>query len=236
MQPAERSPARKFPGHSPCLRCQQWVWLRCVRRWLFRTKATVCMRVPANLVVAERGRSLSLRRKMDKPSPASNSASTLREECDVISRWIDCCAKNRFLVFTGTFLLLSTGIWSLRHIPLDALPDISDVQVIIHTPWPGQPPSLIEDQVTYPIVTKLLAAPNVKAVNIVSKSREACRPTFPQSSGPTPPARDGSTNMFSLIALINSALPSYAAFRIGICAINSKPCPALPKSRPSEAS
>jgi Cu(I)/Ag(I) efflux system membrane protein CusA/SilA len=101
---------------------------------------------------------------MDKPSPASNSASTLREECDVISRWIDCCAKNRFLVFTGTFLLVSTGIWSLRHIPLDALPDISDVQVIIHTPWPGQPPSLIEDQVTYPIVTKLLAAPHVKAV------------------------------------------------------------------------
>src|SRR6266571_3110253 len=56
------------------------------------------------------------------------------------------------------------GIWSLRRIPLDALPDISDVQVIIHTSWTGQPPSLIEDQVTYPIVTKLLAAPHVKAV------------------------------------------------------------------------
>src|SRR4029078_8231386 len=56
------------------------------------------------------------------------------------------------------------GIWSLRRIPLDALPDISDVQVIVHTPWAGQPPSLIEDQVTYPIVTKLLAAPHVKAV------------------------------------------------------------------------
>ena len=82
----------------------------------------------------------------------------------MISRWIDWCARNRFLVFMGTVLLVLTGIWALRHIPLDALPDISDVEVIIHTPWAGQPPSLIEDQVTYPIVTTLLAAPHVKAV------------------------------------------------------------------------
>jgi copper/silver efflux system protein len=82
----------------------------------------------------------------------------------MISRWIDWCAQNRFLVFMGTILLVLTGIWALRRIPLDALPDISDVEVIIHTPWAGQPPSLIEDQVTYPIVTTLLAAPQVKAV------------------------------------------------------------------------
>jgi Cu(I)/Ag(I) efflux system membrane protein CusA/SilA len=82
----------------------------------------------------------------------------------VISRSIDWCAQNRFLVFMGTLLLVLSGIWALRHIPLDALPDISDVEVIIHTPWAGQPPSLIEDQVTYPIVTTLLAAPHVKAV------------------------------------------------------------------------
>jgi len=82
----------------------------------------------------------------------------------VIARWIDWCARNRFLVFTGTLLLVLAGIWSLRRIPLDALPDISDVEVIVHTPWMGEPPSIIEDQVTYPIVTKLLAAPHVKAV------------------------------------------------------------------------
>src|SRR6266851_877491 len=87
-----------------------------------------------------------------------------REACNVISRWIDWCTRNRFLVFTGTLLLVLAGIWALRHIPLDALPDISDVEVIIHTPWTGQPPSIIEDQVTYPIVTTLLAAPHVKAV------------------------------------------------------------------------
>jgi Cu(I)/Ag(I) efflux system membrane protein CusA/SilA len=82
----------------------------------------------------------------------------------VISRWIDWCAQNRFLVFTGTLLLVLAGIGSLRQIPLDALPDISDVEVIVHTPWAGEPPSIIEDQVTYPIVTTMLAAPHVKAV------------------------------------------------------------------------
>ena len=64
----------------------------------------------------------------------------------------------------GTLLLVLAGIWALRRIPLDALPDISDVEVIIHTRWRGEPPSIIEDQVTYPIVTTLLAAPHVKAV------------------------------------------------------------------------
>ncbi len=81
----------------------------------------------------------------------------------MIARWIDLCARNRFLVFTGTLLLVLAGIWSERRMPLDALPDISDVQVIIHTAW-NEPPNVIEDQVTYPIVTALLAAPNVKAV------------------------------------------------------------------------
>ena len=82
----------------------------------------------------------------------------------MISRLIDWCAQNRFVVFTGTLLLVLAGIWSLCHIPLDALPDISDVEVIVHTPWAGEPPGIIEDQVTYPIVTTLLAAPHVKAV------------------------------------------------------------------------
>jgi copper/silver efflux system protein len=82
----------------------------------------------------------------------------------VIGRWIDWCARNRFLVFTGTLFLVLAGIWAMRRIPLDALPDISDVQVIIHTDWNGEPPNIIEDQVTYPIVTALLAAPSVKAV------------------------------------------------------------------------
>src|ERR1700731_4963132 len=82
----------------------------------------------------------------------------------MLSRIIDLCARNRFLVFTAVLLLTLAGIWSLQHVSLDALPDISDVQVIVHTSWTGQPPDIIEDQVTYPIVTSLLAAPHVKAV------------------------------------------------------------------------
>ena len=82
----------------------------------------------------------------------------------MISRVIEWCAQNRFLVFTGTVLLVVAGIWSLQHVPLDALPDISDVQVVIHTEWSGEPPNIIEDQVTYPLVTSFLAAPRVKAV------------------------------------------------------------------------
>ncbi|HZD76046.1 MAG TPA: CusA/CzcA family heavy metal efflux RND transporter, partial [Acidobacteriaceae bacterium] len=82
----------------------------------------------------------------------------------MLSRIIEVCARNRFLVFAAVLILTLAGIWSVQHVPLDALPDISDVQVIVHTNWMGQPPDVIEDQVTYPIVTSLLAAPHVKAV------------------------------------------------------------------------
>src|SRR3954452_10354174 len=82
----------------------------------------------------------------------------------MLSRIIEACASNRFLVFTAVVMLTLAGIWSLRQVPLDALPDISDVQVIVHTGWAGEPPDVTDDQVTYPIVNSLLAAPHVKAV------------------------------------------------------------------------
>ncbi|HVA81758.1 MAG TPA: efflux RND transporter permease subunit, partial [Candidatus Binataceae bacterium] len=82
----------------------------------------------------------------------------------MIESIIDSCNRNRFLVCLVVVVIVLAGGWSLERIPLDALPDISDVQVIIHTQWMGQPPQLIEDQVTYPIVTAMLAAPQVKAV------------------------------------------------------------------------
>jgi Cu(I)/Ag(I) efflux system membrane protein CusA/SilA len=82
----------------------------------------------------------------------------------MISRIIEWCEGNRFLVLTGVAFLVVAGVWCLHHVSLDALPDISDVQVIIHTEWTGEPPNVIEDQVTYPLVTTLLAAPHVKAV------------------------------------------------------------------------
>jgi Cu(I)/Ag(I) efflux system membrane protein CusA/SilA len=82
----------------------------------------------------------------------------------MIEKVIETCAKNRFLVFAAVLLLTLAGVYALKNIPLDALPDISDVQVIIYTPWEGRSPDLIEDQVTYPIVTALISAPHVKTV------------------------------------------------------------------------
>lgn len=86
----------------------------------------------------------------------------------MIGRVIDWCAANRFLVFTGTAALTLWGVWAMTRTPLDAVPDISDVQVIVSTEWPGRSPDLIEDQVTYPIVTTLLSAPRVRTVRGVT--------------------------------------------------------------------
>ncbi|MGH7905158.1 MAG: efflux RND transporter permease subunit, partial [Candidatus Binataceae bacterium] len=86
----------------------------------------------------------------------------------MINRTIDWCNNNRFLIVLILIGLVIAGVWSMDNIPLDALPDISDVQVIIHTKWAGEPPGIIEDQVTYPIVTAMLAAPRVKAVRAQS--------------------------------------------------------------------
>ena len=92
----------------------------------------------------------------------------------MIKRIIAWCASNPFLVFTAAILLTVAGVWSLQRVPLDALPDISDVQVVIHTNWPGEPPDVVEDQVTYPIVTALLAAPHVKDVRAQTMFGDSC--------------------------------------------------------------
>jgi Cu(I)/Ag(I) efflux system membrane protein CusA/SilA len=82
----------------------------------------------------------------------------------MITRLIEYSAKNRFIIFIFTFFAIAWGVWALKNTPLDAIPDLSDVQVIIYTEWAERSPTLIEDQVTYPIVTSLLAAPKVKVV------------------------------------------------------------------------
>lgn len=71
---------------------------------------------------------------------------------------------NRFLVMMGVVFLVIAGIWSIRNTPVDALPDLSDVQVIIKTSYPGQAPQLVENQVTYPITTTMLSVPGAKTV------------------------------------------------------------------------
>jgi len=71
---------------------------------------------------------------------------------------------NRSLVLLVTLLMTAVGIWSLRTTPIDALPDLSDVQVIIRTPYPGQAPQIVENQVTYPLTTTMLSVPGAKTV------------------------------------------------------------------------
>ena len=77
---------------------------------------------------------------------------------------IDFSLKNKFIVLLGTIVLVMGGIYALKNIPLDAIPDQSDVQVIVYTEWPGQAPQIVQDQVTYPLTTKMLSVPKAKVV------------------------------------------------------------------------
>src|SRR5258707_5302616 len=77
---------------------------------------------------------------------------------------IDFSLKNKFIVLLATIALVLGGVYAVRNIPLDAIPDLSDVQVIVYTEWPGQAPQIVQDQVTYPITTKMLSVPKAKVV------------------------------------------------------------------------
>src|ERR1041385_3501996 len=77
---------------------------------------------------------------------------------------IDFSLRNKFVVLLATIALVLGGAYSVRNIPLDAIPDLSDVQVIIYTEWPGQAPQIVQDQLTYPVTTKMLSVPKSKAV------------------------------------------------------------------------
>jgi Cu(I)/Ag(I) efflux system membrane protein CusA/SilA len=80
-----------------------------------------------------------------------------------VEKIIEFSAKNKFLIFIFTAVAIAVAVWSIQNIPLDAIPDLSDTQVIIYSRW-DRSPDIIEDQVTYPIVTAMLGAPEVKAI------------------------------------------------------------------------
>jgi Cu(I)/Ag(I) efflux system membrane protein CusA/SilA len=82
----------------------------------------------------------------------------------MLNTLIDWSARNRFLVLLATLFIIIAGIWSVLKTPLDAIPDLSDVQVILYTEFPGQAPQVVEDQVTYPLSTALLSVPKSKVV------------------------------------------------------------------------
>lgn len=82
----------------------------------------------------------------------------------MITKIIEFSTRNPFIIFTLVFFALAGSYYAIRNIPLDAIPDLSDVQVIIFAEWKGRSPDLVEDQVTYPIVTAMIAAPKAKVV------------------------------------------------------------------------
>ncbi|TAJ23264.1 MAG: efflux RND transporter permease subunit, partial [Rugosibacter sp.] len=82
----------------------------------------------------------------------------------MIAQLIRWSIANRFLVLLATVMLSAWGIYSLQRTPLDALPDLSDVQVIIRTTYPGQAPRIVENQITYPMTTTMLSVPGAKTV------------------------------------------------------------------------
>src|SRR6266849_7469783 len=82
----------------------------------------------------------------------------------MIAKLIRWSIANRFLVLLATLMVTAWGTWSLLRIPLDAIPDLSDVQVIIRTTYPGQAPQIVENQITYPLTTTMLSVPGAKTV------------------------------------------------------------------------
>lgn len=82
----------------------------------------------------------------------------------MIERIIEASLRDKFQVIVFAALMVAAGIWALKNTPLDAIPDLSDVQVIVFTEYPGQAPQVVEDQVTYPLTTAMLAVPNAKVV------------------------------------------------------------------------
>ena len=82
----------------------------------------------------------------------------------MIDALIEYCASHRAIVLILVASLVVIGTWSINQVPVDAIPDLSDPQVIIYTEWPGRSPSVVEDQITYPLVSAMLAAPRVSVV------------------------------------------------------------------------
>src|SRR5215469_1965035 len=82
----------------------------------------------------------------------------------MIARLIRACIDNRLAVLVTVAALATWGLWAMLKTPVDALPDLSDVQVIIRTTYPGQAPEIVENQVTYPLATTMLSVPGAKAV------------------------------------------------------------------------
>jgi Cu(I)/Ag(I) efflux system membrane protein CusA/SilA len=105
----------------------------------------------------------------------------------MIAKLIRWSVANRFLVLLATAMLTAWGVWGVRSTPVDALPDLSDVQVIIRTSYPGQAPQIVENQVTYPLATTMLSVPGPRRCaasrSSATRSSMSCSRTAPTCTG-----------------------------------------------------
>lgn len=167
----------------------------------------------------------------------------------MIARIIRWSLQQRLLVLLSTLLLSAWGLWSLQQTPLDALPDLSDPQVIIRTSYPGQAPQLVEQQVTYPLASSLLAVPGAQTVRgysfygdsfiyvlfeegtdlywarsrvleYLNQAQGRLPPGVQSSLGRMPPGWAGSSNTPWSIVVVAMTSPSCAPCRIGFCAMS----------------
>ena len=166
----------------------------------------------------------------------------------MIAAIIRASVKARFLVLMATFALVAAGLWAVRNTPVDALPDLSDVQVIIRTSYPGQAPQIVENQVTYPLATTMLSVPGARTVRGYSFFGDSyvyvlfedgtdlyCPTALDPRSVRTPRVSAGSMNMRSSTARASMTCRSCAACRTGSCAMSSRRFPAWPRSPVSVA-
>jgi copper/silver efflux system protein len=108
----------------------------------------------------------------------------------MIAKLIRWSIYNRFLVLLATVMVTAWGVWAMLRTPVDALPDLSDVQVIIRTTYPGQAPQIVENQVTYPLATTMLSVPGARTVRGYSMFGDSSRSfTFSSKTAPSPTGR-----------------------------------------------
>ena len=165
----------------------------------------------------------------------------------MIAHLIRWSVRNRFFVLIGVLALIGVGVWAVRSTAIDALPDLSDTQVIIRTSYPGQAPQIVENQVTYPLTTTMLSVPGAKTVRgysffgdsfvyvifedgtdlywarsrvleYLNQVQGRCRRARVARSVPMRPASAGSMNMRWSTGAAGMTCRSSAGFRTGSCA------------------
>ena len=130
----------------------------------------------------------------------------------MIASVIDWSIRNRFIVLLATFILFAAGLYSVKQTPIDAIPDLSDVQVIVKTSYPGQAPQVVEDQVTYPLTTAMLSVPKAVTVRGYSFFGDSYVYIIFEEGTDLYWAR---TRVLEYLSQVSSSLPSEARTQLG---------------------